>query len=68
MKNFKAYVRTTLAASLVLTTGLLTACSGNASSTSTSAAADTTTAANDTTSEKKELKYGKAAGPYTEGF
>ena len=65
MKNFKAYVRTTLAASLVLTTGLLTACSGNASSTSTSAAADTTTAANDTTSEKKELKYGKAAGPYT---
>ena len=29
MKNFKAYVRTTLAASLVLTTGLLTACSGN---------------------------------------
>lgn len=65
MKNFKAYVRTTLAASLVLTTGLLTACSGNASSTSTSTAADTTTAANDTTSEKKELKYGKAAGPYT---
>ena len=65
MKNFKAYVRTTLAASLILTTGLLTACSGNASSTSTSAAADTTTAANDTTSEKKELKYGKAAGPYT---
>ena len=81
MKNFKAYVRTTLAASLVLTTGLLTACSGNSS---TSAAADTTTAAsettntgtatsgtadttaaNDTTSEKKELKYGKAAGPYT---
>ena len=62
MKNFKAYVRTTLAASLVLTTGLLTACSGNASSTSTSTAADTTTAANDTTSEKKELKYGKAAG------
>ena len=80
MKNFKAYVRTTLAASLVLTTGLLTACSGNSSGTSTSAAADTTTAAasgttasgtadttaaNDTTSEKKELKYGKAAGPYT---
>ncbi|MGN9172560.1 MetQ/NlpA family ABC transporter substrate-binding protein [Lachnospiraceae bacterium HCP1S3_A8] len=50
---------------LALTTGLLTACSGNASSTSTSTAADTTTAANDTTSEKKELKYGKAAGPYT---
>lgn len=80
MKNFKAYVRTTLATSLVLTTGLLTACSGNSSGTSTSAAADTTTAAasgttasgtadttaaNDTTSEKKELKYGKAAGPYT---
>lgn len=29
MKNFKAYVRTTLAASLVLTTGLLTTSNQN---------------------------------------
>ena len=59
MKNVKAYVRTTLTAGLILAAAVLGGCSKSAAG---SSAADTADASN---SNKKELKYGKAAGPYT---
>ena len=71
MKNVKAYVRTTLTAGLILAAAVLGGCS---KSDSGSSAADTAAASSGTesaasadasNSNKKELKYGKAAGPYT---
>ena len=71
MKNVKAYVRTTLTAGLILAAAVLGGCSKSAAG---SSAADTAAASSGTesaasadasNSNKKELKYGKAAGPYT---
>ena len=71
MKNVKAYVRTTLTAGLILAAAVLGGCS---KSDAGSSAADTAAASSGTesaasadasNSNKKELKYGKAAGPYT---
>lgn len=71
MKNVKAYVRTTLTAGLILAAAVLGGCS---KSDAGSSAADTAAASSGTESvasadasdsNKKELKYGKAAGPYT---
>lgn len=67
MKNVKAYVRTTLTAGLILAAAVLGGCS---KSDAGSSAADTSAASSGTesaasNSNKKELKYGKAAGPYT---
>ena len=63
MKNVKAYVRTTLTAGLILAAAVLGGCS---KSDAGSSAADTSAASADASnSNKKELKYGKAAGPYT---
>ena len=71
MKNVKAYVRTTLTAGLILAAAVLGGCS---KSDAGSSAADTADASSGTesaasadasNSNKKELKYGKAAGPYT---
>ena len=69
MKNVKAYVRTTLTAGLILAAAVLGGCS---KSDAGSSAADTAAASSGTesaasadasNSNKKELKYGKAAGP-----
>ena len=71
MKNVKAYVRTTLTAGLILAAAVLGGCS---KSDAGSSAADTAAASSGTesaasadasNSNKKELKYGNAAGPYT---
>ena len=71
MKNVKAYVRTTLTAGLILAAAVLGGCS---KSDAGSSAADTAAASSGTesaasadasNSNTKELKYGKAAGPYT---
>ena len=67
MKNVKAYVRTTLTAGLILAAAVLGGCS---KSDAGSSAADTAAASSGTesaasadasNSNKKELKYGKAA-------
>ena len=71
MKNVKAYVRTTLTAGLILAAAVLGGCS---KSDAGSSAADTAAASSGTesaasadasNSNKKEIKSGKAAGPYT---
>ncbi len=70
MKNAKSYVRTTLTAGLILATALLAGCSksnsGNSAADTTAASGVESAATTDTSdSDKKEIKYGKAAGPYT---
>lgn len=71
MKNVKAYVRTTLTAGLILAAAVLGGCSkSNAGSSAPDTAAassgtESAASADASDSNKKELKYGKAAGPYT---
>lgn len=70
MKNVKSYVRTTLTAGFILAAALLAGCSkADSSATSqdtaavTGAESDAATSTSD--SDKKNLIYGKATGPYT---
>ena len=67
MKNVKAYVRTTLTAGLILAAAVLGGCSKSDAGSSAAASSGTESAASAdaSNSNKKELKYGKAAGPYT---
>ena len=71
MKNVKAYVRTTLTAGLILAAAVLGGCSKSAAGSSAADTADASSgtesaaSADASNSNKKELKYGKAAGPYT---
>ncbi|MFQ8842522.1 MAG: hypothetical protein ACLR8P_18195 [Clostridium fessum] len=71
MKNVKAYVRTTLTAGLILAAAVLGGCSKSdavssaADTAAASSGAESAASADASNSNKKELKYGKAAGPYT---
>ena len=71
MKNVKAYVRTTLTAGLILAAAVLGGCSKSdagssaADTAAASSSAESAASADASNSNKKELKYGKAAGPYT---
>ena len=68
MKNVKAYVRTTLTAGLILAAAVLGGCSKSAAGSSAADTADASSgtesaaSADASNSNKKELKYGKAAG------
>ena len=70
MKNVKAYVRTTLTAGLILAAAVLGGCSKSdagssaADTAAASSGAESAASADASNSNKKELKYGKAALSY----